>query len=133
MARQKQIIEDELERPKTEDELRYLALAAQVAKTEAQTEKLTRENEIAAGRMISRADVIDDAAMVAVALCQDLQRIPARMASRLVGLDAAEIKHELEVEIATVLDDFRVTAYGEVYEAVQKEVGNGKKSKRKNK
>lgn len=137
MAKQKNIIideHDEHDRPKTENELRYLALAASVAKTEAQTAKLTRENEIAAGRMIARSDVIEDASSVAIALCQDLQRIPARMAARLVGLEAAEIKHELEVEIAAALDNFRVSAYGEINDAVKNEVAqhanNNSKSKR---
>ena len=133
MAKQKDIIideHDEHDRPKTENELRYLALAASVAKTEAQTAKLTRENEIAAGRMIARSEVIDDAATVAVALCQDLQRIPARLAARLVGLDAAEIKHELEIEIAAALDNFRVSAYSEINEAVKNEISNHSKSKR---
>lgn len=122
MGRRKNLIPDDIEdRPKTEEELRYLALAASVAKTEAQTEKLTRENEIAAGRTIERAAVVEDAALVAVSLCQDLQRIPARLAARLVGLDAAEIKHELEVEIAAALENFRLSAYEEIGDAVRKE------------
>lgn len=108
---------------KRAEELRLKTLEANVAKIQAQTQKLERENDIAEGRMISRADVIADASLVAVALCQDLQRIPARVAARLVGLDAAEIKHELEVEIAGALDNFRLSGFEEVAKAAKKKAG----------
>ena len=108
---------------KRAEELRLKTLEANVLKIQAQTVKLERENSIAEGRMVARADVVADASLVAVALCQDLQRIPARVAARLVGLDAAEIKHELEVEIAGALDNFRLSGFVEAVEAAKKKSG----------
>lgn len=116
---------------KRAEELRLKTLEANVEKIQAQTQKLARENDIAEGRMIARSDVIADASLVAVALCQDLQRIPARVAARLVGMDAAEIKHELEIEIAGALDNFRLSGF---VEAAKKKTGakGGRRSVVKN-
>lgn len=82
-------------------------LKAQTAKLEAETKAKELALQIQRGEYLPKFDVDLWAQGIIAAFSASLQRIPRRMASSLVGLEASQISTRLEKELGRVVADLR--------------------------
>lgn len=83
-----------------------LALSRAAAEAE-RARKLRLGNEVAAGNLVLRSDVLAAGTDLAVALRSNLLALPARLAGRIVGLDdIAEVQTAIDAEIRAALQRF---------------------------
>lgn len=92
-------------------QLKMKYLAAQTALKRLTAEAKHRENELAKGELVRRAEVELDAAECATAVIGVLARIPERAAGMCVGCSAEEIAAILRKEIRLAVDAIQASAF----------------------
>lgn len=92
-------------------QLKMKYLAAQTALKRLTAEAKHRENELAKGELVRRAEVELDAAECATAVIGVLARIPERASGMCVGCSAEEIAAILRKEIRLAVDAIQASAF----------------------